>query len=447
MPYGDQPVAGNGYAFAPNLAPVYSLADDDFVAARGDQDPVLVSRVDPFSLPTIQRIEVMDRANQYGPTPVEARDQSQIDLYGPRVGSTIAAHEICDVSVVAPVVAQTILQRALYVRAHFTFKLSWEYCLLDPMDIIAITDANLGLAAAPVRIVAIEEDDRGVLTVTAEELTAGVSTPVVYPTLGATSVIPNQSAPPDPVNAPVIFEPPPALTGGTPQLWVGASGGAGGIADPDWGGANVWVSIDGVTYSQLGVIGQPVTQGFLTAPLAAAAGFDATNTLAVNLAESGGVLTGTTAAAAKQGVTLALVDAELLAYATATLTGANAYALTGLARGLYGTVASAHAAGAAFGRLGAAIVRADLPANFLGQALILKFQSVNVFGGGVQNLSTCVAYSYTPSGAGSASPIAAQLAGGLPVDLGGVGATAAVLDDFGSTLGALTSAIDLGGTP
>ncbi|MGD0722269.1 MAG: phage tail protein [Roseiarcus sp.] len=447
MPYGDQPVAGNGYAFAPNLAPVYSLADDDFVAARGDEDPVLVSRLDPFSLPTIQRIEVMDRANQYGPTPVEARDQSQIDLYGPRVGSTIAAHEICDVSVVAPVVAQTILQRALYVRAHFTFKLSWEYCLLDPMDIIAITDANLGLAAAPVRIVAIEEDDRGVLTVTAEELTAGVSTPVVYPTLGATSVIPNQSAPPDPVNAPVIFEPPPALTGGTPQLWVGASGGAGGIADPDWGGANVWVSIDGVTYSQLGVIGQPVTQGFLTAPLAAAAGFDATNTLAVNLAESGGVLTGTTAAAAKQGVTLALVDAELLAYATATLTGANAYALTGLARGLYGTVASAHAAGAAFGRLGAAIVRADLPANFLGQALILKFQSVNVFGGGVQNLSTCVAYSYTPSGAGSASPIAAQLAGGLPVDLGGVGATAAVLDDFGSTLGALTSAIDLGGTP
>ena len=82
----------------------------------------------------------------YGMSPVEARDQSQIELYGPRVGSTITAHEICDVSIVASVVAQTILQRALYIRAHFTFKLSWLYCLLDPMDIVEITDANLGLS-------------------------------------------------------------------------------------------------------------------------------------------------------------------------------------------------------------------------------------------------------------------------------------------------------------
>ena len=56
-------------------------------------------------------------------TPVEARDQSQIELYGPRVGSTIQAHEICDEVVIGPIVAQTILQRQLYVRAHFTFKL------------------------------------------------------------------------------------------------------------------------------------------------------------------------------------------------------------------------------------------------------------------------------------------------------------------------------------
>ena len=36
----------------------------------------------------IQRVECLSRANQYGSIPVEARDQSQIDVYGPRVGST-----------------------------------------------------------------------------------------------------------------------------------------------------------------------------------------------------------------------------------------------------------------------------------------------------------------------------------------------------------------------
>ena len=62
-----------------------------------------------------------------------------------------------------PEIAQTILQRQLYVRTKFTFKLSWEYCLLDPMDIVTITDANLGLSDYPVRIIEIEEDDKGLL--------------------------------------------------------------------------------------------------------------------------------------------------------------------------------------------------------------------------------------------------------------------------------------------
>ena len=107
--------------------------------------------------------------------------RAQIELYGPRVGTTIQAHEICDEINVGPIVAQTILQRQLYVRAHYAFKLSWEYCLLDPMDVVTISDANLGLSDCPVRIVAIEEDDKGLLAVTAEELTVGVSTPVLYP--------------------------------------------------------------------------------------------------------------------------------------------------------------------------------------------------------------------------------------------------------------------------
>lgn len=432
-------------SYVPDLTPIYDLTDVDYVDDKSNKDPVQVSRVDPFSLPTIQRVECLSRTNQYGATPVEARDQSQIELYGPRVGTTIQGHEICDEILIGPIVAQTILQRQLYVRAHFTLKLSWEYGLLDPMDVVTISDANLGLNAYPVRIVAIEEDDKGLLTITAEELTVGVSTPVLYPNSGPVAFLPNQGAAADPVNTPMIWEPPPALTGGTPQIWLGASGGAGGVADPNWGGAHVWISLDDVTYSQIATITQPLRQGFLTASLAAASGWDTTDTLSVNLSESAGALSGASQAAAKQGATRALVDGELLAYESATLTAANAYNLTGLQRGLYGTTGAAHASGARFARLDSAVISYVLPSNYLGQVLYFKLQSFNCFGSGVQSLATCAVFAYAPTGAGVAAPIAAQLASGMPADLGFVNLAPTLSDDFGTAgPGAATGALDLG---
>ena len=444
IPYGDAAMSGNGTSYVPNLTPIYNLTDLDFVDEKGDKDPVQAARVDPFSLPTIQRVECLSRANEYGAVPVEARDQSQIELYGPRVGATIQGHEICDEINVGPVVAQTILQRQLYVRAHFTFKLSWEYCLLDPMDVVTISDANLGLSNYPVRIVSIEEDDKGLLTVAAEELTAGVSTPVLYPNAGSSGFKPNQGVAADPVNAPLIWEPPPALTGGAAQVWVGASGGSNGVADPNWGGAYVWLSLDNVTYSLVATITQPLRQGFLTAALPASSGWDATDTLSVSLAESAGALSGTSQASAQQGATRTLVDGELLAYESATLTATNAYNLTGLQRGLNGTIGAAHSSGAPFARLDGAVVAVDLPSNYVGQLLYLKFQSFNVFGTGVESLSNCAVYTFTPTGAGSSDPIAAQLESGFALDLGLVSAPASVADDFGSLTVAATGAVDLG---
>ena len=434
-------------SYVPDLTPVYNLTDLDFIDEKGNKDPVGVARLDPFSLPTIQRIECLSRSNQYGATPVEARDQSQIELYGPRVGSTIQAHEICDEVTIAPIVAQTILQRGLYVRAHFRFTLSWEYGLLDPMDIVTITDANLGLHNYPVRITAIEEDDEGLLRVTAEEMQVGVSTPAIYPSNGPSGYQANRAVAADPVNTPFIYEPPTAMTSGVPQVWLGASGGAGGVADPNWGGAYVWISIDNVTYSNVATITAPVRQGFLTAGLALGTSWDTVNTLSVNLAESAGVLAGTSQASAQQGSTVSLVDGELLAYESATLASGNSYNMTGLARGLYGTGIAAHASGAAFTRLDNAIATYTLPANFIGATIYFKFQSFNVFGAGVQSLSSCAVYTYTPTGGGVSDPIAQQLLSGFPLDFGSTSVTASVSDDFGSTIGGVLSIIDLGTTP
>ena len=433
-------------SYVPYLTPIYALNDLDFLTDGGNKDPVTCSRVDPFSLPNILRVECLSRNNQYAGTPVEARDQSQIELYGPRVGSTITAHEICDDVVIGPIVAQAVLQRQLYVRAKFQFKLSLEYCLLDPMDIVQITDANLGLSAYPVRIVSIEEDEKGNLAIEAEELTVGISAPALYNASGRSGYIGNHSKPADSINTPLIYEPPTALTGGVAQVWVGASGGSGGVADPNWGGAYVWVSIDNVTYSDspIATISEPVKQGVLTASIAAASGWDTTHTLAVNLTESGATVGGTTAVNAQSGGTLALVDSELLAYETATLTSAYHYNLTNLQRGLYGTTGASHSSSAAFTRLNGAIVKYNLPQQYIGIDLYFKFQSFNVFGGGVEALSACTAYTYSPSGAGFPDPIMQQLLAGFAVDLGSVATAASVTDDFGVTGGGVLNIADLG---
>jgi hypothetical protein len=431
-------------SFVPNLTPVYDLTDLDFVVEQGNKDPVQVQRADPYSLPTVQRIECLSRANQYASTPVEARDQSQIELYGVRVGSTVQAHEICDEVIVGSIVAQTILQRSLYVRTHFSFKLSWEYCLLDPMDIVTITDVNLGLDQYPVRIVTIEEDENGLLSITAEELVLGVSTPAINPTSSNVSYQPNQSAAAPTINSPLIYEPPPTLTGNTAQVWFGASGGAGGLSSSNWGGAYVWASVDNSTYSQIGTVTSPLRQGLLTTGLLSATGWDAVDTLSVSLVESAGTLTGTSAASAQAGATLSLVDSEMLSYENALLTSAFSYNLTGLQRGFAGTTPSAHAAGASFARLDAAIVKYNLPPTWIGVPLYFKFQSFNAFGAGVQDLSTCTSYNYTPNGNGQIGPVTQALLIGTNLDFGNVTSGVSVADSWGSTTSAPIASVDLG---
>ncbi len=592
--------------FNPNVTPIYNLTDDDFVH-DGDSDPVQVERSDPYAAYNMQYLEISQRTNYYDATPLSTWDQNAIELYGLRIASTVTAHEICDPGI-AQTSAQLILQRGLYIRNHYTFKLSWEYCLLEPMDLVTLTDSNLGLSNTVVRITEVEEDDNGILTFTAEEFPSGVATPVAYPVQSQTSggIATNASA--GSVNTPLIFEPPAVLTGGTPQIWAAVSGGippayklaedgstglhqcattmasqasgtsitfavnvqaitrsacileiyAGGAtvscafnlsaataspgtgviaasiiaqgsgwyllsltcdmaataapiltiglqnpagtasyagtsgdglylwdatyaagneapatlaafttltgaslsvasistplgnagsANPNWGGAYVWASLDNSTYVQIGRVIGAAKQGVLTAalPVPLVASPDTVDILSVSLTESNGQLSGTSVAGAQNGATLCVVDNEFLAFETATLTGTNAYNLTTLYRGLYGSLAAAHSIGASFARLDQSVFEYDLPANYIGQTIYLKFQSFNIFGAGLQDLSVCAVYTYTPSGAGASDPIAAQLATGLSLDLGLVTQTPPLASgDLGALTGAVLDAVDLG---
>ncbi|MGH6823282.1 MAG: phage tail protein, partial [Methylocella sp.] len=230
IPYGDSVAINPGttigaIVFNPNLTPLYNLADDDFIHEDG-KDPIEAVRSDPYSVSNWQRLQINCRnfIVNYNVVPIDTWDQNAIELYGLRRASDITASEICDYFVGQRSV-QLILQRGLSIRNTYLFKLSFEYCLLEPMDLVTVTDTALGLIGVAVRITSIEEDDAGLLAVTAEEFPGGTATAVQYPVSQPAPNSTNQNVVPARVNAPVILEPPSVLSGGVAEVWAAVSGG------------------------------------------------------------------------------------------------------------------------------------------------------------------------------------------------------------------------------
>lgn len=389
IPYGDGSYSGNGAVYVADNKAVYDLIDDDFIVS-GAQDPVKVERKTNADAFNQIQVEYLDRNNDYNVAIAEVKDQANIEQYGLRPKDAVKMHGICDAKV-AQKVAQQLLQRALYVRNEYEFKLGWKYCLLEPMDIVTLTDAGLGLNKTPVRITEIEEDEEGVLSVKAEDYPVGVYTVSEYPTQPSLGYSADYNVSPGNAHVPVIFEAPLQLTGGEPQIWLATAGG------DMWGGAEVWVSTDGDSYTRVGAVNHKARFGSLTAALPNGAVFDRTNTLGVEI--SAGQLTGGTEQDSRDLLTLCYVDGEFLAYANAELKGVGRYTLGNLTRGAYGSTINAHAAGSQFARIDEALFKYAVPRNWIGRTVWVKLVSYNVFSGGIQDLAEVPAYSYTIKGA------------------------------------------------
>src|SRR5712691_8894665 len=173
IPYGDATLTANGATWNPNLTWQYSLGDADYIdfsaTGSGGSDPVLLSRSDPAQATNWLSIEYMDAGNNYDPQIVPVFDQGLIDQYGLRSEPAVQGHGFTNPNS-ARLSAQLMLQRKAYIRNIYRFKLGFRYSLLEPMDIVLLTDTTLGLSGAAVRITQIDEDDNGELTMTAEEI-------------------------------------------------------------------------------------------------------------------------------------------------------------------------------------------------------------------------------------------------------------------------------------
>lgn len=406
VPYSLETVTGNGVTYLPVSESAYVLTDDDYMSGGGTegeaQDPVIVRRRDPSQVKNRLQMEILSRTKEYNAVPIEWIDQGLIDQHGNLPDGVMQAHEVCEPSM-ATILVSLVGQRNAFRGANqYSFKLPPSYCLLEGMDLLTVEDPVLG--TVQVQVDRMEEDDDFNLEFTCSMIMGGSTSSNGFTEPDQTPGGNDTGVSPGPVNPPIFMEPPSSLAGGSPQVWAAVSGGDGTNAGQYWGGAFVWVSGDGgASYAEIGEVTEPARMGKTTSALASYGGSnpDTAHTVGVNLAMSAGSLIGVSTADAASAATLCYLGGELLSYKDALLTSTSNYTLqTELYRGLYGSTPGAHLTNVAFARMDDSVFKYTLPSQYIGQALYFKFQSYNIYGGGVEDLSSVTAYPYTPTGAG-----------------------------------------------
>jgi hypothetical protein len=175
VPYADGQASGN-----PNLAagsPVYfnnpitiaaSFGDYNVIQTEDNSDPVAISRKDGWSAYNVVRVSYQERGNAYNSALQEFPVDSAVELYGRREEDL--ASNVFTVAGYAYLAAQLRAQRNVHVKNTVSFKTSWEYAYLDPMSFILVTDPVTCPDGMVCRIMSIEEDEQGLITITGEEV-------------------------------------------------------------------------------------------------------------------------------------------------------------------------------------------------------------------------------------------------------------------------------------
>lgn len=403
VPYGDQAVTANGYTYTPPSSPLYSLTDDDFLpntsgsgaSSMNTDDPVQLVRKRPSDAYNAIKVEWLDRTNSYQPAIVQATDQAMINIYGLRQDAVRTFHMFCDGNA-AQLSAQLQLQRE-QIRNVYSFTVSQKYVLLDPMDIVEITDSNLGIINQWVRILSITENEDLSFSIMAEEYLAGTGSAPLYSFEQGQGFEADYNASPGNSNIPVIFEPTAELSESL-EVWLAVSGGS------FWGGCDVYISNDGDTYKNAGRISGSNRTGVLTASLPSVMQavngqtLDPINVLSVDLSQSNGQLSPASQTDMLSLATLCYVDGEYISYQNATLVSGDMYNVSNLVRGAYDSTISSHMAGSQFARLDNSIFKYAFTPDFIGKTIYIKFVGFNIYGGGQQSIADVLPYAYQIKG-------------------------------------------------
>jgi hypothetical protein len=190
VPRADKALTANGVTFTPN-ATATTIGPDDLLA------PIKVSRRRSTDCLNSFPVEFIDRAQAYRRVVVDDPDMVDVDRRGLMRASTTSLSGVVMQPASAVMLSRIFAQRSLNVRNTYTLQLPWKYMLLEPTDLISVTDSVLGLVNQPMRIVSVDEQDAslGSLIVTAEDFgtSVHVAAQVTPQSAGPGTFIPNQA--------------------------------------------------------------------------------------------------------------------------------------------------------------------------------------------------------------------------------------------------------------
>lgn len=374
VPLADRPVG----IWEPDHTIRYDLTVDDFIPQNGSC--ITWARKDSSEQYNRFTVEFMNRENNYEKESVTYEDAADIAERGVKQAPTINAGYIYTKER-AVVIAEAAARRNKVGKNQYQFKLGWAFCRLEPGDLVRITDEASGIIDQVVLIKDIQEDAKGLLSVTAISWFANDYGAAEYDVHEVDRPSIDFNVPPGDTATPVIFQPPADLTTNGLEVWIAAKG-----QTNNWGGCTVYVSDDGEYYRTLGQI----TNNARFGPLATDITADATS---LEVTVNGTMLSGTQQDAERAN-TLIWIDGECMSYQTATLLQNGNYRLDGLIRGQYNTTATAHSSGAIMVRCDETLLRAPFFKEDIGKTLYLKFCSFNIFGAMEQSLADVEAYEY-----------------------------------------------------
>ena len=407
LPWWDATQTGFGKTYVPNLTPVYSIGDPHFQEKNAKDGPLELTRSDPADAYNQLSVNFGDRAANFSQNTITIDDQAAQELYGLRPAPATQAMYIADATV-ATISCTLQLQKQLYQRNTYTFTLPWYFFLLEPMDIVVLTDVTQGIIGMGARIQKMALQADGTYLCTAAQLLNEVYTIQARNQQPGLPTGLDIGKPPGPIAPPVIFTAPLAITNEQTQIWIAVAG-----QKASWGGCVAYISTDGSTYKSLGEFWGPGKYGTLKQNLPSFSGTnpDVSGTVNVQLYPPNEQLAPVTTkqAAALQSLCMLIGGTtEIFGYRDSSLLSQNSanqntYKLKTLYRGQLGTTGVAHQAGEIFVRLDDDLIKINIDQSLKGQTLFFKFASFNTSGSYLENIARCTAYPYTV-GFGVSSP-------------------------------------------
>jgi hypothetical protein len=172
VPLGDTGIASPRFGadpYVPDMVAKYDLTTNDFLK------PITIRRKSNSDCYNCFPVEYSDGSMAGAKTTMEDADQADVDLRGLRRAPNLSINVSYPDQIQAVKLSRILAQRACNVRNEYTILIGWKYVLLDPLDVVTITDSALGLSLVPIRILSIEESITGGLSIIAEDCPLGVS--------------------------------------------------------------------------------------------------------------------------------------------------------------------------------------------------------------------------------------------------------------------------------